>query len=149
MSKSVQINHPLREWMDVFMHRSWRSWRHYAKSTGLSMEQFSVMMQLHHHGSCGMSRISDRFETTPAAASQLVEKLVQSGYIERTEDPSDRRAKLLQLSPRGREVIQAGFHERHRWMDELMKALTPEERIKVNEALSILTRTVRQFDEQG
>jgi len=55
-------------------------------------------MQLHYKGSCGMSEISERSNVTAAAASQLVEKLVQSELIERTEDPNDRRAKQLSLS---------------------------------------------------
>src|SRR5829696_9442802 len=99
MIKSVFISQSLREWMDVFMHRSMRGWNQFAKSTGLSMPQFSILMQLHHKGSCGMSQISERFDVSAAAASQLVDKLVQAGYIERTEDPNDRRAKLLDLSP--------------------------------------------------
>jgi len=47
--------------MDVFMHRSMRGWGLFARSTGLSMPQFSVLMQLHHKGACGMSEISERF----------------------------------------------------------------------------------------
>ncbi|MDX1379215.1 MAG: MarR family transcriptional regulator, partial [Anaerolineales bacterium] len=81
MINSPQFTQAIRSWMDVFMHRSMRSWHLFAKSTGLSMPQFSVLMQLHHKGACGMSEISERFEVTPAAASQLVDKLVQGGFI--------------------------------------------------------------------
>jgi predicted transcriptional regulator len=69
-------------------------------------------------GACGMSEVSERFEITPAAASQLVDKLVQSGLIVREEDPSDRRAKLLDLTEKG-ELVQQGHEERYRWVDEL------------------------------
>ncbi|NWF63301.1 MAG: MarR family transcriptional regulator, partial [Chloroflexi bacterium] len=98
MSKPSPFTQSLRSWMDIFMHRSMRGWMTFAKTTGLSMPQFSILMQLHHKGVCGMSEISERFDITNAAASQLAEKLVQSGYIERAEDPNDRRAKMLQLT---------------------------------------------------
>ena len=148
MSKPVQITQSLREWMDVFMHRSMRGWNRFAKSTGLSMPQFSILMQLHYKGLCGMSEISERFDVTAAAASQLVDKLVQSGYIERTEDPSDRRAKLLKLSTNGAKLVDDGIQERYRWMDDLVSKLSATDQTKISEALSILTEAARQMDQQ-
>ena len=146
MTKSQPMSQSLRAWMDVFMHRSMRGWTHFAKSTGLSMPQFSILMQLHHKGLCGMSEISERFDISNAAASQLVEKLVHAGYLERAEDPSDRRAKLLKLSPSGAKLVDEGINERYRWMDELTKNLSAEERAKVAEALNILIDAARKVD---
>ena len=147
MTKSVQFNQAIRSWMDVFMHRSMRGWGLFAKSTGLSMPQFSVMMQLHHKGACGMSEVSERFEITPAAASQLVDKLVQSGFIKRDEDPQDRRAKVLNITDKGRELIQRGIEERYRWVDQLVEKLSAEQRPKVSEALVLLTEAAQEIDQ--
>ncbi|HLA06857.1 MAG TPA: MarR family transcriptional regulator [Anaerolineales bacterium] len=146
MTKSPPFSQSIRSWMDVFMHRSMRGWSQFAKSTGLSMPQFSILMQLHHKGPCGMSEISERFDVTAAAASQLVDKLVQAGYIERTEDPSDRRAKLLKLSTNGAKLVDDGIQERYRWMDELAKNLTVDERDKVSEALTTLADAAKKLE---
>lgn len=148
MTKSTQITQPLRAWMDVFMHRSMRGWNQFAKSTGLSMPQFSILMQLHHKGPCGMSEISERFDVSAAAASQLVDKLVQAGYIERTEDPHDRRAKLLKLSDNGAKLVDDGFQQRYRWMDELTSQFSAAEQTKISEALTLLTEAAQKL-EQG
>lgn len=147
MTKPTQLTQAIRTWMDIFMHRSMRGWGLFAKSTGLSMPQFSILMQLHHKGACGMSEISDRFEVTPAAASQLVEKLVQSGFILRDEDPNDRRAKLLNLTDSGRDLIQQGIEERYRWMEQIASRLDAEEKAKVVEALTILTKAAKTLEE--
>jgi DNA-binding MarR family transcriptional regulator len=146
MTKPTQFSKTLRAWMDTFMHRSMRGWSHFAKSTGLSMPQFSILMQLHHKGPCGMSEVSERFDISAAAASQLVEKLSQAGYLERAEDPSDRRAKLLTLSLKGKELIQQGTEERYRWMDDLTSQLSMEEQVKVVEALNILTEAAQTME---
>ena len=146
MTKQIQFSQAIRSWMDVFMHRSMRGWGRYAKSTGLSMPQFSIMMQLHYRGACGMSKISEGYDITPAAASQLVDKLVQSGLIQRVEDPHDRRAKLLSLTDKGRELVQQGIQERYRWVDELAVKLTAEERAQISEALNIMTRVAQDLD---
>jgi DNA-binding MarR family transcriptional regulator len=148
MTKSPPISQSLREWMDVFMHRSMHGFTHFAKSTGLSMPQFSILMQLHHKGVCGISDISERFDISSAAASQLVEKLVQGEFVERAEDPSDRRAKVLQLTPKGKDLIEAGSNERYRWMDELAKSLSVSKKGKVIEALTILTKAAKEMKEE-
>lgn len=147
MTRSAQISQSLREWMDVFMHRSMRALTHFAKSTGLSMPQFSILMQLHHKGACGVSDISERFDVSAAAASQLVDKLVHAGYIERTEDPNDRRAKLLDLSPKGRMLIEQSVSERYHWMNKLTAQLSPQEQVQVADALSILTSAAQKLDQ--
>jgi DNA-binding MarR family transcriptional regulator len=146
MTKSPQFSQAIRSWMDVFMHRSMRGWGSFAKSTGLSMPQFSILMQLHHKGVCGLSDISERFDISNAAASQLVDKLVQSGLIQREEDPHDRRAKLLNLTDKGKALIQQGIEERYRWVDQLAENLTVEERAKVTEALNIMTQAARELE---
>jgi DNA-binding MarR family transcriptional regulator len=148
MTRPAQFPQAIRTWMDVFMHRSMRGWGLFAKSMGLSMPQFGLLMQMHHKGACGMSEVSERFEITPAAASQLVDKLVQNGFIQREEDPSDRRAKLLNLTDKGKKLIRQGIEERYRWVDELEEKLTPEERAQVSKALDIMTRAAQELEAQ-
>jgi len=132
--------------MDVFMHRSMHGWSHFAKSTGLSMQQFGILMQLHHHGECGVSGLSEHFDISNAAVSQLVDKLVQSGLLQREEDPRDRRAKSLNLTEKGKELIQRGIEERYRGVDQLVGKLTAEERAKVTEALNIMTEAAKEVE---
>ena len=146
MTKQVQFSQSLRAWMDVFLQRSMGNWWRFARSTGLSMPQFSLMMQMYHRGACGMSGLSERFEITPAAASQMVDKLVHSGFIVREEDPTDRRAKTLKLTEKGRELVEQSIQERFRWVDELGENLTPEERARVGEALELMTRAAQDLE---
>lgn len=148
MISTSQLIQTIRQFMDFAMHHSMRERAHFAKTTGLSMPQFGILMQLHYRRDCGVSDLSERFDITNAAASQLVDKLVQSGLIQREEDPSDRRAKLLNLTEKGRELIQQGMEERYRWVDQLAAKLTPEERSRVAEALEIMTQTARELDSE-
>jgi DNA-binding MarR family transcriptional regulator len=146
MTSEVQFTQSLRAWMDIYMQRSMGNWWRFARSTGLSMPQFSLMMQMYHRGACGMSGISERFEITPAAASQLVDKLVHSGFIVREEDPTDRRAKLLNLTAKGRQLIKQGIEERYRWVEELAGKVTPEERERIGEALVVMMRAAQEIE---
>jgi DNA-binding MarR family transcriptional regulator len=46
---------------------------------------------------------------TPQAMGELVDELEELGYVERRPDPTDRRAKLIVLTERGKACIAAGI----------------------------------------
>ena len=146
MPKPVQFTQAVRSWMDVSMHRSLRGWAHGARASGLSMPQFSILMQLYFRGHCGISDISERFEISAAAASQHVENLVQAGLLDRAEDVEDRRVKQVQLSAKARSLLDKGMHERYRWVDSIASGLDERERQKIAEALAVLTEAARKLD---
>ena len=148
MTNSVELTAVVRKWVDVFTTRSMHDWTRYVKASGLSMPQFGILMNLHYRHTCGVSDISDHMEISAAAASQLVEKLVQSGLLERQEDPADRRAKLLTLSTRGLALIETGIEARSRWVDELVSMLTPAEYEQVAAALGTLTQVAGRLEEK-
>jgi DNA-binding MarR family transcriptional regulator len=138
----------LYELLDIFTSRSIRGWNDFVRSTGLSMPQFSILMQLYYQGAFSVSEISNRFGISVPAASQLVEKLVQAGYLERAEDPKDRRARLLPLSAKGKKIIEQGFKKRYRWIDNLVSNLSAEERTKVMDGLTILSRATQKVEQE-
>src|ERR1043165_1165835 len=149
MTSPTQLTQTLRNFMDVVMQRSLRERTQLAKSIGLSMPQLGILMQIHFHGNCGISEIGNRFDITNAAASQLVDKLVQSGLIQREEDPHDRRAKLLNLTEKAKELIQQSTERRYRWVEDLARKLSPEERQQVDEALNIMTRSAQELEAEA
>jgi DNA-binding MarR family transcriptional regulator len=132
--------------MDTFVHRSMHDSARFIKASGFSMPQFFLLMHLHRHEQCGISDLSGHMDVTAAATSQLVDKLVQAGLLVRVENPIDRRAKQISLSPAGEAFIEKAIAERSRWVDDLIATLNAEERQKVAEALQILTEAAKNLN---
>ncbi|HEU5472194.1 MAG TPA: MarR family transcriptional regulator [Actinophytocola sp.] len=61
------------------------------------------------------SELAERLHMSKQGAGQIVEDMERRGYVERRPDPSDRRARLLHLSERGRDALAAArrFHQRY------------------------------------
>lgn len=146
MISTPQLIDSIRHFLDMAMHHAMHERAHLAKLIGLSMPQLGILMQLHYRGGCGISDLSERFDVTNAAASQLVDKLVQSGLIQREEDPNDRRVKRVNLTEKGQELIRHSTERRYRWVEGLARKLSPEEREQVNQALDILARAAQDVD---
>ena len=119
----------------------------YARECGLSMSQAGVLFRLlgHGHGHrtmTGVSDIGNHLGVSSAAASQLLDRLVQQGLILRSEDPEDRRAKRISLTGQGRKVVEGGMKGRERWFHALAEKMTDEERATVLAGLEILIRKI-------
>lgn len=52
-----------------------------------------------------VSTLARRAQMTKQSMAELVAHLERHGYVQRIPDPADRRAKLVRLTPRGREAI--------------------------------------------
>jgi DNA-binding MarR family transcriptional regulator len=147
MSPKQQLSDVIREWAVVFMHRSMRDIKRFMDESGLSFSQINMLMRLVHQGTTGVSAIGERMGVTNAAASQAVERLVQMGLIERTEDPTDRRAKRLALTQAGIALIEKRIEARSQWLEQLTETLTEEQQEMIISALTLLTNAARITDE--
>ncbi len=145
MDEREELTWRLREWMDTFMANSMHELFRYVRGTGLSIPQFNVLMALYYKESCAVSELSERMDITLAAASQLVDRLVQSGLLARVEDPRDRRSKRLSLTPKGRSLVEAGNAHRLRWMDEVTKRLQSDEVKPICQAVMRLSQIAREL----
>ncbi len=69
------------------------------------------------------SELAAHLGVSKQAAAQLVDHLVERGYLHREPDPTDRRARLLVLSERGRACTaaadQAAADVVQHWRDQL------------------------------
>src|SRR5512136_2321929 len=50
------------------------------------------------------SEIAEKLEISPAAATKVIKRMEQAGYLQRQADPSDERVSRVHLQDRGRTV---------------------------------------------
>ncbi|MGQ9492045.1 MAG: MarR family transcriptional regulator [Anaerolineae bacterium] len=128
------------------MHASMRGFWHYTKEHGLSMTQMFILRQLlGEQGGCNVSMMGEQMGVTSAAVSQALDRLVQQGLVSRTEDPQDRRHKRIQLTPRGKQVLNEGLEARQAWIADLDARLTEDEKALIVRALALLADRLPPF----
>lgn len=137
MSDPTPFIAAFQKWIEIFMHNSMRSFILYSKESGLSMSQIGALFRIH-KGSGGVSDLGEDLGISSAAASQMLERLVQQGLILRSEDPVDRRVKKIVLTEKGQQILHASIRSRQKWLYNLAERLTPSEQEQVMAALTIL-----------
>ena len=112
--------------------------------TGLSRPQIHALLHIFHAGECQISEIGALSDSSPAAASQLVERLVQQGLVQRSEDPANRRIKKLRLTGQGLKLIHRGVTS-NRFLVDLMAVMPVKQREAVHTACGYLAQARRQI----
>jgi DNA-binding MarR family transcriptional regulator len=135
----------LRTWIEVFMRRSMHNFLRYSKESGLSMSQIGALFHIHRE-SLGVSGLGDHLGISKAAASQMLERLVQQKLILRTEDPQDRRSKRIVLTEKGCRTLHKSMDARQEWLNDLATTFSTSEKEQIISVLNILIEKAKQVE---
>ena len=104
--------------------------RQLRRDAGITHADYSLLARLSNSPDqvMGMSELAQGMKITRSRLTHAVTRLVNAGYVERREHPTDRRGQLAALAPAGRELLERaapGHVEavRHAIFD----ALTPDQ----------------------
>lgn len=96
---------------------------------------------------CNLSRIMAVTGLTSAGASLFVDKLVQSGYLVRTDDPNDRRNVRISLSAKGAKFISEVVDRFNKFIEGYLRTRTREELAVISQAMDIINETIDDGEE--
>lgn len=147
MVSDGDLTQALLDWFSVFTKRTVHDSLRYNRGLGLSLDQMNLLIWLFYHPSCEVSDFSQIKQVSRAAASQMVERMVQQGLVVRAESLEDRRVKRVTLSDHGRQVVEAAIASRRKWIETLVTRLGLEEKQRAVEVLAMLTERMRQLEE--
>jgi DNA-binding MarR family transcriptional regulator len=72
------------------------------------------------------------------AASRSVDGLTRRGFIERLEDPADRRCRLVGMTAKGRDAVERIDNARLAGLEQFTSSLTAAQRTRLAKALADL-----------
>ena len=79
---------------------------HKAAQFGMTRAQWAVLVRLDRAEGLSQSELAEMLDLQPITLTRLLDKLADSGLIERRADPDDRRAKRLFLTPAARPLLE-------------------------------------------
>ena len=89
----------------------------------LTMAQLKTLFTLEYGGAATIGQTAERLGISLPTASHLIERLVQGGFVERTEDSADRRRTLATTTKKGaeltRQLRQGGRDSLVDWLIEM------------------------------
>ena len=106
-------------------------------SAGLSLARAKVLMRLSERGPMNQATLAGLLGFAPRSVTDIVDALERDGMVTRTEDKTDRRARIVALSPAGHDALAVAQLTRRKAMDEIFGSLSVRERASL---ITLLTR---------
>lgn len=148
MSEKDLFLNVLREWMEASMHRSFHIFIKHNRESGLSLSQINTLFRLYHHGPDSVHDLADHLGITNAAVSQLLDSLIEAGLLTRSEDPSDRRMKRIELTEDGKALVEKSMKRRQAWLFDLANAFSDSEKAQILPALKLLKQRTLELNKK-
>jgi MarR family transcriptional regulator, transcriptional regulator for hemolysin len=76
-----------------------------ARDLGMNRAQWAVLARIENSEGLKQVELAETLDLQPITLTRLIDRLCDSGLIERRSDPDDRRAKRLFLTPAARPIL--------------------------------------------
>ena len=128
---------------------------HHRDSKRLSRMEFVLLKLLEHAQATQqqytVSELARKLEVSNPAISRKLKEMTEKDYVERYDDPKDRRTTYVRLAPTGHAVLQMEFEQTKRFTRAALERLSEQEVtdfIRIGNLLADAMQSVSQ-EEKG
>ncbi len=111
----------------------------------LTLPRRRLLMFLHELGPLRSSELAHRLAVTPRAVTALVDGLVDSAYVERRPDPSDRRATFVELTESGKAICADMQQSFDSFATQLFAGISPGDIDAALRTISVIRTNIDQM----
>jgi MarR family transcriptional regulator, 2-MHQ and catechol-resistance regulon repressor len=108
------------------------------KQLGLCDSDFRVLEVLLHKGPLPVNVIGDKVELTTGSITTAVDRMEAKSLVVRKNHPEDRRIRLVELTVKGRRLMEKAYAQHSIEMEKAMAVLSREDRAVLVELLKRL-----------
>jgi DNA-binding MarR family transcriptional regulator len=109
----------------------------------LSVSQVVYIKAIHELGEPTLSELAEALEFSKASVTTAINRLLEQGYVVKTQSQEDKRVFRVKLTPLSESVIQAREKALKAYLAMIRKVLTPAEAKQLE---SLLKKLVTHFD---
>ncbi|HEY6459506.1 MAG TPA: MarR family transcriptional regulator [Polyangiaceae bacterium] len=111
--------------MDLVSHRSGLAVATMAEAA-ITLPQVLLLNHVERRGRTSPSELAEAMRVSLPAVSQMIERLVQQGLLDRTEDPVDRRRKAVATTLAAKAFLRGLEHARASDYESGLSPVSPE-----------------------
>lgn len=115
-----------------------RSWTAFLTDRGITQNQYAVMVVLMDQGPLGQRRLAELAAMDARNIVAVLDSLTAAGLAERRPHTTDRRRRVVTLTPSGARLIDTAAQAAAEGQDDFLNSLTPTERDHLNDLLQRL-----------
>ncbi|MGB8366163.1 MAG: MarR family winged helix-turn-helix transcriptional regulator [Rhizomicrobium sp.] len=120
----------------------WLSFNQSAERIGVTQAKWTLIAAVARNPGATQRSIASALHVTDVTAGRLIDRLCEDGYIERRENPDDRRSYRVYLTPAARPVLDRLREIAAAHTDEAFAGLDDKDMEKLGALLDVISRNV-------
>lgn len=112
----------------------------------LTLGQFAVMEALYFKGRLSTGEVMEKILTTSGNIPVIVKNLEKDGFITREQDESDKRRFILDLTDKGKDLMDEIVPKNLKFMDELISLWDDDDK---EELIILMNKFRRKYEEEN
>jgi len=119
-------------------------------NTGLCLTDFAALEALLHKGPLTISEIQDKVMLASGSMTAAIDRLEKMGLVVRKATAKDRRARVVQLTPEGKQVAASSFERHAKDLEQVASVLSEKDKRQLYGSLKKLGLLAAEtLDQQG
>lgn len=119
------------------------------KEYHLTQAEFRCLRLIHENETINSKVVAERMCLSPSRCTRIISGLVQKGFVDRQEEPNDRRNMRLSLTPSGYEFLKYVHIQYIDLHKEVLNSLSPQEKDGVIQAMFSLFSRIDNWLSSG
>jgi DNA-binding MarR family transcriptional regulator len=119
------------------------------QSLGLTQAQWRAIAHLSRDPGLRQAALAERLEVKPITLARLIDRMEAAGWVERNDDPDDRRASRLYLTPKSLPIIEQMQERAAETLAETFAGLASPARRELINALERMKRNLLAAESQA
>lgn len=141
----VKVEKVLNSFAEVMSALMIDQYQKHIAELDLTFPQAQVMRILR-RGSLPTGRLACQLRISAPAITQLTNRLIRKGLIERTVRAEDRRCVIVALSESGRQLVDQFRKRRREIFSRALEHLSMQEQAQINDALVKVVAALEEFE---
>ncbi|HEY9790925.1 MAG TPA: MarR family transcriptional regulator [Candidatus Obscuribacterales bacterium] len=108
------------------------------ESLDMCVSDFGILELLLHKGPAPINVLGQKLSLASGSITAAIDRLEARKLVVRTPSPTDRRAKVVELTREGRKLIEKAFGTHSQHMESVLAGLTKAERVELTALLKKL-----------
>ncbi len=109
----------------------------------LSLTERSTLGMIYQCAEILPSELAAKEKVTAQSISQILNKLLECGYIKKKSSKTDKRKALITITAAGKKIVEQRRHQREEWLSKsIAEKMTQKEKEVLVKAISVLTKLV-------
>lgn len=140
MSETPPAHAELASALRLSLLRAARRLRAQRVNTAATLSQLSALATVCKSGPLSAGEIAAIERVQPPSMTKILAALEQSGWIERSSHPEDRRQSIIAITPAGRDLLAAETRARDEWLAKRLVDFSADDLRKLGEAVEVLDK---------